>query len=98
MQHKKDNETSLKDAIKGFMKNHHLEGKVAEQRIKEIWDDVMGKTIAHYTTSIRLKEGVLTIVLNSAPLKQDLLFQRDAIRTRLNEELGEVAVRQVEIR
>jgi hypothetical protein len=95
---KKDNEISLRDAIKGFIKSYHLDGKVNEQRIREIWSEVMGKTISQYTTSIYLRQGTLTIVLNSAPLKQDLMFQKDLIRKRLNDELGEAAVKEVVIR
>jgi len=98
MEKKKDNEVSLKDAIKGFLQTFHLEGKFHEQQIKDIWGDVMGRTISHYTTSIRLREGALTITLNSAPLKQDLLFQKETIQKRQNDELGEYVVREVVIR
>ncbi len=98
MERKRDNQMSLKDAISGFMKTFRLEGKVQEVQIREKWEEVMGKTISHYTTNIWLRDGVLTIVLNSAPLKQDLMFQKESIQKRLNDELGQYAVKEIIIR
>jgi predicted nucleic acid-binding Zn ribbon protein len=98
MERKRDNQTSLKDAISGFMKTFRLEGKVQEVKIKDKWEEVMGKTISHYTSNIWLRDGVLTIVLNSAPLKQDLMFQKQSIQKRLNDELGEYAIKEIIIR
>lgn len=98
MDRKRDNQTSLKDAISGFMKTFRLDGKVQEVKIREKWEEVMGKAISHYTTKIWLRDGVLTIILNSAPLKQDLMYQKESIQKRLNDEIGEYAVKEIIIR
>ncbi|HNJ90622.1 MAG TPA: DciA family protein [Chitinophagales bacterium] len=41
---------------------------------------------------------MLTIYINSAPLKQDLGFSKQQIIDRVNEELGERVVKEVAIR
>ena len=92
------NEHSLKEVIKELFKTYHIDSKVYEVQIKEIWEKAMGKTIARYTTDLKLKDGILTIYLNSAPLRQDLGYNRDSILTRINEEFGERVVREVVIR
>jgi len=43
-------------------------------------------------------KGILTIYINSAPLKQDLGFSKQQIIDRVNEELGERVVKEVAIR
>lgn len=95
---KKDNEQGIGDAIKHLFKSYHLDEKVAEVRIKDLWEKIMGKSIKNYTLGMRLYKGVLTISIESAPLKQDLKFQKENIIQRINEELGEKIVREVIIK
>ncbi len=95
---KKDNQQEIGKAIKMLFKSYHLDEKIAEVRIKEIWETIMGKSIKNYTTGMRLYKGVLTINIESAPLKQDLKFSKESIATRINDELGEVIVKEVIIK
>ncbi|MFN0274898.1 MAG: DUF721 domain-containing protein [Chitinophagales bacterium] len=95
---RKANEQPVGSAIKDFLKAFHLENKVHEVQVKDLWMKVMGKTIAHYTSDIKLKDGRLYIFLTSAPLKQDLNFNKENIMERLNEEMGERVVKEVIIR
>ena len=92
---RRQNEQPIGEAIKELFKQFHLDGRVHEVQIKELWLKVMGKTIAHYTSNIQLRNGRLSITLNSAPLKQDMQFNKDKIMERLNEELGEIVVREI---
>ncbi len=95
---KKDNEKEIGKEIKLLFKSYHLDEKIAEVRIKELWETIMGKSIKNYTTGIRLYKGVLTVFIESAPLKQDLKFSKDNIIHRINEELGEKMVRDLVIK
>ncbi len=95
---KKSNEQGIGDALKQLFKSYKLDEKVAEVRIKELWGEIMGVSIKNYTTNMHLNRGVLTIYIESAPLKQDLKFSKDTIIQRINEELKEKVVREVIIR
>jgi predicted nucleic acid-binding Zn ribbon protein len=95
---KKSNEQGIGDAIKQLFKVYRLDEKVAEVQIKEIWGKIMGVSIKNYTTKMHLNKGVLTIYIESAPLKQDLKFSKDTIIQRINEELKEKVVREVIIK
>jgi hypothetical protein len=55
----------------------------------------MGKTIANYTDDIQLIDHKLMITTHMAPLKQELIFQREKIKNRLNEMLNEHAIHEV---
>lgn len=95
---KKSNEQDIGSALKQLFKSYHLDEKLNAVRIKEMWGEIMGKSIQAYTSDIRFKDGILTIWISSAPLKQDLLFSREQIATRINDEIGERVVREVLIR
>ena len=58
----------------------------------------MGKTVARYTDKIRIHGQTLYIDTAIAPLRQELLYQKDAILKRVNEALGEIVVKEVVIK
>ena len=59
------------------------------------WEKVMGATIAKYTDRIEIRNGTLFIYTQMAPLKNELVFQRDLIIKRINESMQETIVREV---
>ncbi len=95
---KKDNQQKIGDAIRQLFRSYHLDDKVAEVRIREMWERVMGTPIKRYTGNMYFRNGVLTIYIESAPLRQDLQFTGQTIIDRINEELGERVVRELVIR
>jgi hypothetical protein len=58
----------------------------------------MGKTIARYTDKIELVNKTLFIHTNVAPLRQELLYQKNKIIERVNETLGAGTITEVVIR
>lgn len=67
-------------------------------QITDVWEEIMGKTIAKYTDSIQIANGTLFITTSVAPLKNELLYQKDTIIRRVNEALGDNVIRDVVIR
>jgi predicted nucleic acid-binding Zn ribbon protein len=67
-------------------------------RIEEIWEQIMGKTIAKYTDKIQIINQTLFINTAVGPLKNELLYQKDKIIERVNEALGEKVITEVVIK
>lgn len=86
---------SLGDALKEFLQKSRLKGSIQALQINDVWEQIMGKTIAKYTDKIQIHGGTLYITTTVAPLKQELLYQKDKIRQRVNEALGENVIREV---
>jgi hypothetical protein len=57
----------------------------------------MGKTISKYTDSIKIINKTLFITTHVAPLKQELSFQKEKIKLRVNEALGNNDIQDVVI-
>lgn len=91
-------ELSMADAMKKFLEQSRLKGAVQALRIDEIWAEIMGKTIARYTEKISIQGHTLFISTTVAPLRQELLYQKDKIISRVNEALGEKVISEVVIR
>ena len=91
-------EFSMQDAMKQFLNQSRLKGDLQALQIEDVWEKLMGKTIAKYTDSIKIIHHTLYITTNVAPLKQELMFQKENILKRVNEALGESTVRDVVIK
>ncbi|ULQ53978.1 DUF721 domain-containing protein [Flavihumibacter fluvii] len=90
-------EYSLGEAIQQFLKKSRLKGSVQALQITEVWEQIMGKTVAKYTESIKIYGDKLYVTTTMAPLKQELLFQKEKIVERVNEALGEKVIKEVVI-
>jgi Dna[CI] antecedent, DciA len=91
-------EYSLSEAVQQFLRQSRLKGSILALQITEVWEEIMGKTIARYTDKIEIHGTTLYIQTSVAPLKQELLYKKDKIRERVNEALKENLIREVVIR
>ena len=91
-------EFSMQDAIKQFLKQSKLKSSVQALRIEEVWEEIMGKTIAKYTDKIQIINQTLFISSTVAQLKHELMYQKEKIIERVNEALGEKVINDVVIK
>jgi hypothetical protein len=91
-------EISLQDAIQQFLQKSRLKSGIQALRIEDVWEEVMGKTVAKYTDKIQIINHTLYISSTVAPLKNELLYQKEKIIERVNEALGENVVKEVVVK
>lgn len=85
------------DAIKQFLNQSRLKGEIQALQIEDIWEKIMGKTIARYTENLKVINRTLFITTHVAPLKQELMYQKEKIKLRVNEALGDKVIDDVVI-
>lgn len=88
-------EYSIGDAIQQFLNQSRIKGSIQALQIEDAWEQIMGKTIARYTESIKIIDKTLFITTSVAPLKQELIFQKSKIIQRVNEALGQKVISEV---
>ncbi len=88
---------SIGDAIKVFLAQSKLKGSIQALQIETEWEKIMGKTIARYTDNLKVINKTLFITTNVAPLKQELIYQKEKIKFRVNEALGENVIEEIVI-
>jgi predicted nucleic acid-binding Zn ribbon protein len=91
-------EYTMAEAMKQFLNKSRLKGSVLALQITEVWEKIMGRTIARYTDQIEIHGHTLYIQTAVAPLKQELQYKKDLIIERVNEALGEKLIENVVIR
>lgn len=89
---------SIGDAIQEFLNRSRIKNSIQALQIEEVWEQIMGKTIARYTDEIKIVNHTLFITTHVAPLKQELYFQRLKIMQRVNEALGEQVIKELVIK
>ena len=88
----------MQDAIKQFLKQSRIKGGIQALQIEDVWEQIMGKTIARYTDKIQIINQTLFISSTVAQLKNELLYQKDKIIERVNEALGDKVINDVIIK
>jgi hypothetical protein len=88
-------EYNMGDAIRQFLKSSRLKGDIQALQIEDVWEAIMGKTVAQYTDKLKIINKTLYITTMVAPLKQELLYQKETIKQRVNEALGAGTIQDV---
>lgn len=91
-------EYSIGDALKEFLKKSRIRGDIQALEIEAAWEKIMGKTISKYTDKLQIIGNKLFIYTTVAPLKNELLYQKDKIIDRVNEVMGQKIIKEVIIK
>lgn len=93
---KRNNENmSLEQALKGFIKENNLDKGLEKIDAKNAWYAVMGKSIEAYTNDVQLKNNTLIVRLSSAPLREELSYGKSKIITNINEYLRKEVIKEL---
>ena len=88
----------MAEALQQFLNKSKLKTVVQAMQIEDVWEKIMGKTVAKYTDKIQIVGTTLFVTTVIAPLKNELLYQKDKIIEMVNLELGEKVIKEVVIR
>lgn len=88
-------EFSMAEALKQFLESSRIKGPIQALQIEDAWEQIMGKAIAKYTDKLQVIGDKLIITTHVAPLKQELFYQKEKIRQRVNEALGQKIINEV---
>ena len=89
---------SMGEALQQFLNSSRIKGEIQAFQIEEVWESIMGTTIAKHTDSLQLIEEKLIITTSVAALKNELIFQREKIVNLVNHALQAKVVNEVIIR
>ncbi len=88
-------EYSLGDAMKKFLETSRIKGGIQALQIEDVWEEIMGKTVARYTDKLQIIGDKLIITTSVAPLKNELKYQKEKIKQRVNESLKQKVINEV---
>lgn len=88
-------EFSISEAIQQFLDKSRIKGDIQAMQIGDVWESIMGKTISKYTDKLQIIGDKLIITTHVAPLKQELFYQKEKIKQRVNEAFGKRIINEV---
>lgn len=91
-------EYSIGQALQKFLDESRIKGSIQALQIEDVWAEIMGKTIARYTDELKIINQTLFITTHVAPLKHELIFQKEKIKQRVNEALGKNVIKEIVIK
>lgn len=89
---------SLAEAVKDYIKEMNLDGKLSEVGVINSWEETVGKAISSRTSKIYIKDHVLFVHLNSSVVRNELLMLREALKEKLNEKAGTEVIKDIVLR
>ncbi len=95
---RKSNDQTLAEILQQWIKVMKVAPKLHEITIENQWATVMGKTVAQHTKALKLRGKVLYVEIDAAALRSELHYERERIRTMVNEMLGEPFLMEVVLR
>ena len=91
-------EISMAEALQQFLKKSKLKTGIQAMQIEDVWEKIMGKTVAKYTDKLQIVGSTLFVNTVLSPLKNELLYQKEKIIEMVNLELGEKIIKDVVIK
>ena len=89
------NEHTLQQLLKQAYRRLDMDNTAREVEVVHTYNVVVGDFISRLTQKVRYNEGMLTVQLASAALKQELAYRRTSLADKINETLGYPAVKKI---
>jgi len=91
----KKNLTNASVVLDSILSRRNLKNKIGEYKSLEVWDDVVGETIALNAQPVSIKKGCLKVVAANHGWLQQLQFLKEDIRKKLNRELKKETIKEM---
>ena len=92
---KGNNLKTIHDLLGEFSQQKKMKVPLREARIVSLWRPLMGDLINKYTEKIYVKNEVLFIKVQQAALKNELMYLQEQIIEKINNEVGENAIKKI---
>jgi predicted nucleic acid-binding Zn ribbon protein len=86
---------TIGEAIKDYVREMNMEGKLNEIGLINSWEEIVGKAISSRTSKLYIKDHVLYVHLNSSVVRNELLMLRQALMEKLNQKAGTEVIRDI---
>ena len=88
----------IKDILSNLLKGSSFKEINETINISTAWTNIVGKTISKNTEIKSIKNGKITIKTASPIWRNELIFQKEDLLSRLKEEEPELNIKEIEFR
>ncbi len=91
-------EKPLKGLVDQLLRAYGYQDQLDEIELIKLYEETAGKIFTNHTTRIYYKNKILYVHLDSAALKQELSYIKEALILKLNQGIGRRIVEEIVIR
>ena len=95
---KRTDAKSIAEIIGDFIQQEDIENTVLEHKALQLWGQVVGQGVNRMTTERYVDDGVITVKISSAALRNDLMLTRSSIINQLNRLVGKPVIKEIILR
>lgn len=89
---------AIGDILRVTLQEANMISRLDECRAADLLETLMGAAIAGKTSRPRVTNGVMTVSVESAPLRQELNMNRGRIMEMINKELGSRVLTEIKFK
>ena len=89
---RKSQTQNIAQIISTILKANGLEDKLAETRLIQSWEEILGKSVGRLTKSMYVKNRILFVSLSSSVVRNELMLIKKDLLIRLNEKAGKCVI------
>ncbi len=86
---------SMDDVLKNLVKNLGIEAQLLENEALVYWSTVVGPRVAKNTKAEKIKNGRLFVKVKNDVWKNELMFYKIDIISKLNSKIGKTVVQDI---
>ncbi len=72
------------DVLQEFFDRPYVAARIAEGKLPDTWRDIVGEHVANMTSELRLENYILHVKIESSLIRQELFYQREALKNEIN--------------
>ena len=95
---RKSKTLKIEEVIASFIREQGLEDKMAENRLLNSWNDLLGKNVARVTREIYIRNSILYVHLESSVIRHELMMIKQDMIRKLNESAGKEIITDIVLR
>ena len=86
---RRSNTQSLSEVLRSYIREMKMDRKLLEVDAMQSWEELLGKSIARYTTNLYIANRILYVRLSSSVVKNELMMMREEICRKMKEKAGQ---------
>ena len=95
---KRQEPRSIAQIVGDFLQHESMDATNLQLRACALWPHIVGPGIDAYTTRRWVKDGIITVHISSASLRNEMQMQRSAIVARINDAMGSDVIKDIHVR
>lgn len=95
MKKRTDNQAHVSTILQQYIDSLKIQSKLDTAALRNVWDNIMGPSVAQSTKDVELKNDVLIVRLDSSVLRHELSFAKLKIAQMVNRHFKRKVVKEV---